>query len=409
MSRSLQQSAKALRVVTICLDAASLASMKHDLKLPENVEFVASFSQYIGSRDDGSLLDKLAELLPDVVVVDFDQNRQDAETTAGHLDDLREHDVAIFAASSKTEPALIISAMRSGCSEYLVKPLTQDSLTGAFAKIRTKKLERARTQQRGKVITLLGAKGGTGVTAIAVHLATFLSRLTNRSILLVDQHPDLGVSTLYLGIDKPPYHFYELVENVHRLDAKLVQGFVVHHPSGVDVLASPGAFNGAAETAPQNVEYTIDFLKTLYDYTLVDCAPGLNGLNVASIRESDEVWLIATPDVASVRNIARHLEHLARFNYPDYAIKIVINRHEKRGVITKEHFEKVLKKPVYVTLPNGYLEVMDALNSGTPMSPETRSEFAAGIRQWAEALIVQPAGGAAVAEEPKRAFGMLHI
>ena len=51
-------------------------------------------------------------------------------------------------------------------------------------------------------------------------------------MLIVDLHHDFGDAALYLGLTKYRYHSYELVENTDRLDAELLQSFVLHHSSG---------------------------------------------------------------------------------------------------------------------------------------------------------------------------------
>src|SRR5579859_4627423 len=393
-----------LRVISVCLDEGSLAGFQRELRLMADAEFLVNVTQYLGAAD-GIGMQRMKDYYPDIVLLDFDQDRVRAAATAEYLEAVFKDRVVIFAVSSKSEPDLIISAMRSGCSEYLVKPLAKERITQAFEKAVIRKQERERGKQRGKIITMLGAKGGSGVTTIAVHLSTFLAKLRGGRILLIDQHPDLGEIALYLGIDKHLYHFYELVSNIQRLDDKLVQGFVVHHSSGLDVLASPDAITGV-NVSGTDVESTLEFLKTIYDYIVIDCAPGLNGLNLAAVQRSDEVWLVATPDVPSVRNLSRYLEHLNRFSYPADSVRVLINRYSKRGEITREHMEKVLRKSVYMTVPNCYAEVMDAVNTGTPVVPGTRSEFAAAFRQWTDSL--SGGNGAAVSVPvEKRRWTML--
>src|SRR5262249_37168795 len=142
---------------------------------------------------DLSLIQRFTQWEPDVFIVDFDENRDNAIRTAEQLQGVLSGKTSIFAISSKSEPELIIGAMRAGCSEYLVKPAGKDRLVEALTKIDLRKRERQATQKRGKVVSLLGAKGGTGVTSIAVHLATFLATLgKNQKTVLIDHHPDLG-------------------------------------------------------------------------------------------------------------------------------------------------------------------------------------------------------------------------
>jgi pilus assembly protein CpaE len=298
--------------------------------------------------------------------------------------------------------------MRSGCSEYLVKPVAQDRLAQAVAKVEGKRRERGRLQKTGKLITLLGAKGGAGVTVIAVHLAVFLSTLKKGKTLLIDYHPGLGDVALYLGIDKHLYNFYELVHGAARLDVNLVQGFVVGHQSGLDVLPAPNTFDVVPAISEKDAEYTIDFLKTIYDYIVIDCALGLTELNLAAVQQSDETCLVATPDVPSIRNLSRYLEHLARFNHPPENAKIVVNRYSKRGDISKDHIEKILKKQVHIALPNSYAEVIEAVNSGTPIPADKDLEFVQVLRRWVESL-THGASAPAARQEPQKRLGILRL
>lgn len=408
MSRSNQDSPTTLRILSVCLDVASLGALQQGLKALPAVMFSGNLSQYLGERRDLSLLQRFTEPLPDIVLVDFDQDRQKAAATAEYLQSALQGRASIFAVSSLSQPELIINAMQAGCSEYLAKPFAHERLSQAIAKVEIRKREKERIRKRGKIFTMLGAKGGAGVTTVATHFATFLAKKSGRKTLLVDQHPDLGDVALYLGLEKHAYHFYELANNVHRLDSNLLQGFVVRHASGLDVLPSPDALDAVVNVSEQDVEITLDFLKTIYDYVVIDCPPGLSGLNVAAMQKSDEMWLVATPDVPSVRNLSRYHEHLIRFNHPPDAVKALINRHSKKDPVTKEDVAKALKRPVSMTLPNCYADVMEAVNTGTPISPESRSEFASAMRQWVDSVLrgVSPA---AALQEPKRRFGILGL
>jgi pilus assembly protein CpaE len=409
VSRMNHRPPRPMRIVSVCLDPGSLATLQHYLGTREGSEFVANFRQYFTSKDDVTLIQRLADALPDIVMVDFDQDRESAAVTAEHLQTVLQGRACIFAVSAKSDSDLIISAMRSGCSEYLVKPVNLDRVAEAFAKVESKRYDRQKSGDTGKIITLLGAKGGAGVTTIATHVATFLARLTQQKVLLIDQHSDLGDVALYLGIDKHLYNFYELVNNVQRLDSKLVQGFVVHHSSGLDVLAAPDAFDTAFDVPGPDVEFTLDFLKTTYDYTFIDCAPGLSGLTLAAVQKSDEVWLVGTQDVPSVRNLSRYLHHLTRFSFPVDAVRVVINRYSRKSAISREHIEKVLKRPVHMMVPNSYAEVMESVNTGNPVLPEAKSEFSNVIKRWAESLAANETGAVAAKEEPKRMWGILRL
>jgi pilus assembly protein CpaE len=274
--------------------------------------------------------------------------------------------------------------MRSGCSEYLLKPLQLDQVSAAFQKIIHRKQEQS-GRKAAKVFTLIGVKGGSGVTILAIHLATFLAR-SGRKTLLIDQHSDLGDVPLYLGFDRHRYHFYELASNLDRLDSELLQGFVLRHESGLHVLASPESFEAGTQVSIANVEDTIGFLRGHYDFIIVDCHPSLTGFNTAAMAKCDELYLIATPELPSIRNLARYLEHLRHFNYPAERTRLVVNRHSKKDTITLDQMEKAVAKRIFVTVPNSYTEVIQAINTGHPLLPGDKSEFVRTIARWSDHL-----------------------
>ena len=246
-----------------------------------------------------------------------------------------------------------------------------------------KQKEKARSKVRGKIITLLGAKGGTGVTSLALHLALELAADRQRKCILVDQHPALGDVSLYLGTGRHQYSFYELASNTDRLDQELLEGFLLHHDSGLHILDSPEAVDAMHGAPPSAVEYTLAFLAEAYQFVIVDCPPGLTDGTLASIAQSDKVAIIMTAELPSVRNAVRYMEHLSKLGYSSSTIQLVLNRHSKKGPLSDERVEKALGRGILFRIPNSYNEVIRAINAGAPISSATKSDFAAAIHNWA--------------------------
>ena len=133
--------------------------------------------------------------------------------------------------------------MRSGCSEYLLKPIGREQLLNAVARVGGRRKERTHTV-RAQVLAFMGAKGGCGVTSLVTQLGALLAGSLSKRTLVVDLHPDFGDAALYLGIARHRYHFFELVENTDRMDAELLQSFLARHPSGVDLVPAPDGNDG---------------------------------------------------------------------------------------------------------------------------------------------------------------------
>ncbi len=359
-----------VRLATICLDPQSTQGL---------VEFAGS-TPLVRLQDELNEYLKEAQELPtqwtrgfpfEICLIDFDQNRNRARVTAERI-----HaglpDVAIFAVSSDSQPDLIIQAMRSGCNEYLLKPLAHDQLLQSIARIAGRRKE---SQPVAQIVVVLGAKGGVGVTMMATHLGALLAKSYSRRTLLVDLHPAFGDAELYLGILKYQYSFRDLAANADRLDTDLLQSFLLHHRSGLDLLAAPASSPPASRAIPGAIGATIDFLRRCYEVLLIDCPFGMTEETLEAVQRADQIYVIGVPEVAAVRNVARHLEYLARINHPRDKIGVLINRWTKRNTITDEQIEEAIHAPIFWKLPNQYYEVIHAINDGNPSARSSGSEL----------------------------------
>ena len=369
-----------IAVITVRLDRPSYGALSHFMATLPGAVLVGDLDHYVGAERE---IDRaLTRGHTRVCIVDYDQNTEEAIWITERL--RSEHpDVCVFAASASSQPERIIAAMRSGCAEYLLKPVQHERLLEGLARMEAKQKERARSKVRGKIITLIGAKGGTGVTSLALHLALELAADRQRKCILVDQHPALGDVSLYLGTGRHQYSFYELASNTDRLDQELLEGFLLHHDSGLHILDSPEAVDAMHGAPPSAVEYTLAFLAEAYQFVIVDCPPGLTDGTLASIAQSDKVAIIMTAELPSVRNAVRYMEHLSKLGYSSSTIQLVLNRHSKKGPLSDERVEKALGRGILFRIPNSYNEVIRAINAGAPISSATKSDFAAAIHNWA--------------------------
>ena len=155
-----------MAVMAVCLDATSYQAVLHFMSGVPGTVMVGNLDHYVGvEREIGRALD-LAYIR--ICFIDYDQNTEEALWTTERLRS-EYPDVHSFAVSAYSEPEAIIAAMRAGCAEYLLKPMQHERVLDGLARVVAKQKKQARSGVRGKVITLVGAKGGTGVTSLALH------------------------------------------------------------------------------------------------------------------------------------------------------------------------------------------------------------------------------------------------
>src|SRR3989442_2494681 len=369
--------------MAVCLDQTSFEALSHFVAGVPGTVIIGNLDHYAGvEREVGRALD-LAHTR--ICFIDYDRNTEEAVWVTERLRS-EYPDVHTFAVSVYSEPEAIIAAMRAGCAEYLLKPMQHERVLDGLARVVAKQKKQARSGVRGKVITLVGAKGGTGVTSLALHLALELSDQGKRKCLLVDQHLALGDASLYLGMGRHQYSFYELAGNGDRLDEELLKGFLLHHSSGLDLLDSPEAVDAIHGAPPSAVEHTLAFLADTYQFVVVDCPPGLTEGTRACISQSERVAIVMTAELPSVRNTVRYMEHLSRLGYSSSSIHVVLNRHSKKGPLSDERIEKALGGEVSLRVPHSYNEAIRAINTGAPIRSGNKSDFGAAIQKWAHEL-----------------------
>ena len=231
--------------------------------------------------------------------------------------------------------------------------------------------------------SLVGLTGGT--TTLAVHLAMFLIGL-GKKVLLIDNHAQLGHVVLYLGMDGSNHHFYDLVQNVSRLDEDLLRGFIATHSSGLDVLSSPDVYGGSWKTDADSVERTLEFLATQYDFILLDCETSFENINLAIIDLSNRVYLVATPEIGAIRDLSRYVDGLTQNVQTTEKLQVVINRYSSREAVSIEQIEKAVRLPIAMKITNSYSELVRSINIGEPVPSDRKSDFSLQLMRWATAL-----------------------
>jgi pilus assembly protein CpaE len=340
-----------------------------------------------------------------VAVINFDRDPELALQTAECLRQSFYHKIAILALSSTTDPDLLLSAMRAGFSEFLGRPFDEEEFAEALARLDHRwSATIGRPQNTGKILSFFSAKGGVGTTTLAVHLAMYIIWGYGKKVLLVDNHAQLGHVALYLGMDGSHHHFYDLVQNVSRLDQDLLRGFIATHPSGLDVLSSPDVYGGVWKSDTDSVERTLEFLSTQYDFVLLDCEASFEDISLAVIALSNWIYLIATPEIGAIRDLSRYVDGLIQNEQATKKLQVVINRYSSHEAVTIEQIEKAVHLPIAIKISNNYSQLVQAVNIGEPVAADSKSEFSQQMTKWAAAVV--GAGAPALQEPARKLFGL---
>ncbi len=318
---------------------------------------------------------------PDVIVLDIPMDNPTPALRAIEMFHQEIPGSAIFAIGTMSQPQVIVNAMRAGAREYIERPTTTSELLEAFVRLTAAQRKKTVEGQRGKVFTVINAKGGTGATTVAVNLALAL-QAAHGNVSLVDLAP-LGHTALHLNL-KPLFTVADAVRNLHRLDSSLLESFMTRHPDGLQLLAgtsSPGSME------PSSAEFArlFDLLVSHYRYVVVDASTRLDGATRLVCNLSECVLLVAHTDVASLWSAARVLQYLGESGGRE-RVKLVLNRFRKIPGFSESDAESATGAKLLWKIPNHYFAVSNAIDRGVPVLQQNHSEIARSFTGLAAVL-----------------------
>ncbi len=353
-------------------------------------------------------------LAPDLAVIDI---RGDASSGMAAIERLRagQHGVAIFAVASVADPDLILHAMRAGANEFFAwtggdggaqaTRALEESFQGAVRRAAARReATQAGAKQPSVTMVFFGAKGGAGTTTVSVNCAVELARLTKRPAVVVDLKPCLGEVALFLGV-RPRFSVLDAIENLHRLDRDFLRELVAKHKSGLDILAGSEQFDRPGAQDAGAVEELLRVLARLYDFIVVDAGNLINSCTVAALYAADSIFLVANPDVPSIRNAQRLVERVRQLGAGSERVRILLNRVSENHLIAPKQIETALGYSIHHAFSSDYRTVSRALNSGVPLALTNHSEIAEQFARFTRQLIGPSADEGKA--EPERRRGHL--
>jgi pilus assembly protein CpaE len=328
-----------------------------------------------------SILRQIQDLRAEVVVVDISVENPQPAIKAIELIQSNTLQLAIFANGTMQQPATIVASMRAGAGEYLDESAGAEALLEALTRFSSNRTRTRGGAGKARIFTFLSAKGGAGATTAAVNTAIALQQAYG-NVVLVDFAP-VGHAQLHLNL-RPSFGVPDALENLHRLDASLLDGLMTTSKDGLHLLAGPQQPYHSVP-APAELARLFDLLVNHYRYVVVDASSRLDATTRLLSDLSNAVLMITQTDVVSLWSAGRihaFLEEGAGRN----RLRLVLNRYKKIPGFTDDDIEHSTRCKVLWKVPNAFHAVSPAIDHGTPVVLQEGQEVSRSFRALAAAL-----------------------
>lgn len=342
----------------------------------------------------------------------------DLEASAALADTLRvtRPSVSVILIRRRVDTSVLAEALRSGMREVV----DERDLTGlGSAVVRAHQVWKALNgaaadtehTSRGKMVTIFSPKGGVGKTTLAVNLAVAMGEQGLKSVCLVDLDLAFGDVAITLQLF-PARTIADAVHLESGLDFGVLEPLLTTYRDNLSALVAP-VQPDAKDSIPANlVGRILNLLKQHFDFVIVDTCPAFDEYALQAFDETDEMLLVTTLDVPTLKNVKVAVETLDLLNFPKPRRHLVLNRADDKVGLTPDKVESTLGMSISAAIPTSS-QVAHATNSGEPIvSAQPKHAVSQAITRLARDIAAagNPAGttastnGHSRAAAPKRSL-----
>ena len=277
---------------------------------------------------------------PNVIILEATANR---ELLIEQLDELSQYCDAgtkVIILGKVNDIVLYRQLIGRGVSEYLVWPFTVVDFVGAISHL----FRAPGAKPVGRVISVVGAKGGVGSSTIAHNLAWHLATDLEMATIVADL--DLGFGTAGLDFNQdPPQGVAEAVFAPERVDATLVDRLLSKCGDNLNLLAAPAMLDRLYDFSETSFDSLIDTVRASTPWIVLDIPHAWNAWTRRLLVGADEVIVVAAPDLANLRNAKNIIDNIRGARPHDHPPRLVLTGvgMPKRPEISVSDFAKTIE------------------------------------------------------------------
>ena len=321
---------------------------------------------------------------PNVIVIETGSRSDDILMGLDSLAAVCDAGTRVIVIGRANDVLLYRELTRRGVSDYLIAPVgTLDvvrAICGLFSAPDAKPV--------GRVIAVVGAKGGVGASTVAHNLAWSVARDQQLDTVIADLDLAFGTAGLDFNQD-PPQGIADAVFAQDRVDTNFIDRLLSKCTDHLSLLAAPATLDRVYDFSDDAFDSILDALRATVPCVMVDVPHLWSAWTKRTLLTADDILIVASPDLANLRN-AKNMLDLFKASRPNdrrpyYCLNGV--GVPKRPEISAGDFAKALDDQPVATIPFEPQLFGAAANNGQMISELSASHRTAEtFRQLAQLL-----------------------
>jgi pilus assembly protein CpaE len=277
---------------------------------------------------------------PNVIVIESNAGRSDLMEQLEALAEFCDSGTKVLVAGRQNDITLYRELIARGVSDYLVEPFGVMEFIAALSSLYHHDL----AAPLGRVIAVAGSKGGVGSSCLAHNLAWSIARDLDSATVVADLDLAFGTTGLDFNQD-PPQGIAEAIFSPERLDSNLVDRLLSKCSDKLSILAAPATVDRPYDLPENAFDGLLEILRATTPYIVLDLPHAWTAWSRRLLVSADEAIIVASPELASLRNAKSLLDNLRAARRNDPAPRIVLNGvgQPKRPEISPADFAKAVE------------------------------------------------------------------
>jgi pilus assembly protein CpaE len=297
---------------------------------------------------------------PNVIILET-EGHNDILAGLDHLATVCDPGTRVIVIGRINDVTLYRELVRRGVSDYVIAPIgTIDvvrAICGLFSSPEAKAV--------GRIIAVVGAKGGVGASTIAHNVAWAIARDLALDSVVADL--DLAFGTAGLDYNQDPAQgIADAVFSPDRVDTAFIDRLLSKCTDHLSLLAAPATLDRVYDFGADAFDAIFDTLRTTMPCIVLDIPHQWSGWTKQALIGADDILIVAAPDLANLRNTKNIFDLLKASRPNDRMPLYCLNQVgvPKRPEINASEFAKAIESDPIVSIPFDPQMFGSAANNG---------------------------------------------